>query len=105
MSFAQRHHYRFPVFGPVKYESGNREGYGSVTNVSSIGWRLSGSLPVVVGDVCSLKVRLPTKQWVSIDVGQVRWVCGEEFGIQTLVMNDTSQARLSEYIQDRIKAL
>ena len=31
--FALRHHYRFPVFGPVHCEHANREGYGTVMNV------------------------------------------------------------------------
>jgi hypothetical protein len=102
--FALRQHYRFPVFGQVKYESQNRDGYGSVTNVSALGWRISGNLPVQVGVVCSLRVRLPTMQ-VSVAAGKVRWVRGEECGIETLVINEDSEARLNEYILERVKAL
>jgi hypothetical protein len=105
MPFALRYHYRFPVFGLVKYERGNGIGYGSVTNLSSLGWRISGSLPVECGDVCALRVRLPTKQWVSVMEGKVRWVCGEECGIETLVIESRSQSRLNDYIQARLKAL
>lgn len=103
--FALRHGYRFPVFGPIKYETSNREGYGTVTNVSSFGWRVSGSLLLEPGDVCSLKVRLSPKTSVSVAAGKVRWVRGQDAGIETLVMNETSEARLNEYILERINAL
>jgi hypothetical protein len=102
---ALRHHYRFPVFGPVKYESASREGHGTVMNLSSLGWRVSGSLLLEAGDVCALKVKLPTKTWISVTTGKVRWVRGEEFGVETLVMNEESQERLNAYILERIKAL
>lgn len=105
MPFALRYHYRFPVFSLVKYERGEGTGYGSVTNVSSLGWRISGSLPLEYGDVCALKVRLPTNQWVWVAEGKVRWAYGEECGIETVMIDKTSQARLNEYIQARLKAL
>jgi hypothetical protein len=52
-----------------------------------------------------MKVRLMVGNWVSVSAGIVRWVRGEECGIETLVMNDESQAQLNDYIQGRIKAL
>lgn len=82
--FALRHGYRFPVFGPVKYEHANREGYGTVTNVSSFGWRVSGSLLLEPGAVCSLNVKLAPQTWIAVAAGKVRWVRGEECGIETL---------------------
>lgn len=103
--FVLRYHYRFPVFGPVQYESVNREGYGTVMNVSSLGWRISWSLPLAPGEICTLIAKLPTKRWVSVTAGKVRWAHGEEFGIETLVMNETSEARLNAYILERVKTL
>ena len=109
MAFAHRHHYRFPQFSPVRYEvldrAGFRNGYGTVTNLSSRGWKISGNLTLQVGDVCSMKVRLSARKWVSILVGVVRWTRGEECGIETLVMNDESTEQLNEYIQERVNAL
>jgi hypothetical protein len=103
--YALRHGYRFPVFGPLKYERANREGYGTVLNVSSFGWRVSGSLLLEPGDVCSLNVKLTPQTWVSVAAGKVRWVHGEEAGIETLVINEPSEARLNAYILERVKAL
>ena len=37
--------------------------------------------------------------------GKVRWVRGEEYGIETLVMNTESQETLNTYLHERIKAL
>jgi hypothetical protein len=105
MSFVHRHYYRFPIFSPVKYEVRLRDGYGAVTNVSHRGWRIYGPVPVTVGDVCSLKVRLAATQWVLVSAGIVRWVRGAEAGIETVTMNDESQERLNDYIQERVKAL
>lgn len=52
-----------------------------------------------------MKIRLTARNWVAISAGIVRWVRGEEYGIETLVMTDESQEQLSDYIQERIKAL
>ena len=103
--FALRQHYRFPLFGQMQYQHVNREGYGTVTNVSSIGWRVCGSLMLERGDVCTLIIQLPTKTWISVAAGKVRWVQGEEAGIETLVINEESEARLNAYILERIKTL
>ncbi|MGC4096520.1 MAG: PilZ domain-containing protein [Nitrospira sp.] len=109
MAFAHRHHYRFPLFSPVRYEvldrAGFRNGYGTVTNLSSRGWKIYGNLSLQAGDVCSMKVRLSARKWVSILVGVVRWTRGEECGIETLVMNDESTEQLNQYIQERVNAL
>lgn len=103
--FALRHEYRFPVFGPVHYERANRDGYGTVMNVSSLGWRVSGSLHLEPGDVCSLNVKLSPTTCVSVAAGKVRWVNGDEFGVETLVLNEASEARLNAYILERVKTL
>ncbi len=109
MAFVLRHHDRYPIFGSIRYEVLLREefraGYGTVTNVSNRGWRVYGNVPVAVGDVCSLKVRLKTRQWVSVTAGIVRWVQGEECGIETVVMNDESTKQLDEFLEERVKAL
>lgn len=105
MAFALRLHYRFPVFSPVRYEHANRDGHGTVTNLSSRGWRIHGTLPLQPGDVCSMKVRLAARQWIPVAAVKVRWVCDEECGVETLVINDVAQAQLNNYIHERVKAL
>jgi len=70
-----------------------------------MGWRLSGNLPLRRGDVCSLKMILPTNKQISVSAGIVRWVRGDEFGLETLVMDGKAQARIGKYIRERIKEL
>ncbi|HWG97663.1 MAG TPA: PilZ domain-containing protein [Nitrospira sp.] len=105
MAFIVRPYRRFPVVIPAIYENWSQEGQGMIWNLSSAGWRLSGDLPLAPGDICSLTVMLPTNKSISVAAGVVRWVRGEEFGIETLAMNKTAHARLSTYIQERSKAL
>jgi hypothetical protein len=105
MPFVIRPYRRFPVFCPVKYEVRVHAGYGTVMNFSPRGWRVHGNLPLQPGEVSSLKVQLPTHKRVSVAAGIVRWVQGEEFGIETLVMSAESQEVLHEYLAERLKAL
>ncbi len=64
--------------------------------MSTRGWRIYGNIPIQVGAVCSMKVGLAAKQWVSVSAGIVRWVRGHEYGIETIVMNDESTEQLNE---------
>ncbi len=105
MPFVLRPYHRFPVNLPVTYEAGFQDGRGTVWNVSHQGWRLSGDLPLQRGDVCSLNVILPTNKRVSVAAGIVRWARGQDYGIETLVMDRKAEARLGTYIQERMKEL
>lgn len=105
MALVLRPYRRFPVVSPVTYEHWFREGEGIVWNLSPTGWRLSGTLPLQLGDVCSLTVMLPTNKPVSVAAGIVRWARGEECGIETLVMHGEAQAWLGDYIRERMRAL
>jgi len=79
------------------------EGHGTAWNVSPTGFRVSGTLPLQPGDVCSLKVKLPKQ--VSVLAGVVRWVQDDEFGIETRLMDTGVEARLAAYIRDRTQEL
>lgn len=105
MPYVFRPHRRFPIFSPARYEIRHGEGYGTITNLSSSGWRLHGSLPTKPGDVCSMKIRLAVGKWIAVAAGKVRWVRGDECGIETLIMSTESQTVLNAYLHDRIKAL
>ena len=102
MSFSIRPYRRFPVCCPVTYHAGLFEGQGTVWNLSLTGWRFSGDLPLRIGEVCSLTVNLPTHQCLYIAAGIVRWVRGEEYGVETLVMDDQSRDDMDDYVAERI---
>ena len=101
MPFSIRPHRRFPVYCPVTYQTGLFEGHGTVWNLSLTGWRFSGNLPLRIGEVCSLTVNLPTQQRIYVAAGIVRWVRGEEYGVQTLVIDDESREDVEEYLTSR----
>lgn len=105
MPFVLRPYRRFPVVSPVTYEKGWQEGQGIVWNLSHTGWRLSGDLPLALGDICSLMVRLPKHPPIPVLAGVVRWVRGEDVGIETLVMDGKAQAQLGNYIRERMKEM
>lgn len=62
MPYVVHSYRRFPVVSPVTYEHWFREGKGIVWNLSPTGWRLSGTLPLQLRDVCSLTVMLSTNK-------------------------------------------
>src|SRR6266550_3732276 len=56
MPFSVRPDRRFPLCCPVTYHAGLFEGQGIVWNLSVNGWRLSGDVPLRVGQTCPLTV-------------------------------------------------
>ncbi|WP_413935155.1 PilZ domain-containing protein [Nitrospira sp. BLG_1] len=103
MAFVIRPYRRLPAQCPVTYERLYDTGHGTAWNVSSTGFRVSGTLPLQPRDVCSLKVKLPKQ--VSVLAGVVRWAHGQDFGVETLLMDKQDEARLARYIRDRTREL
>ena len=103
MLFLNRPSQRFPVCCPVTYQYGPFEGHGTVWDLSLTGWRVSGNLPLRIGEVCSLTVNLPIHPRLYVAAGIVRWVRGEEYGVQTLVIDDESREGMEQYIWQRLQ--
>jgi len=103
MSFTIRPSRRFPVCCPVTYQCGLFEGHGTVWNLSLTGWRFSGNLPLRIGEVCSLTVNLSSQPRIYVAAGIVRWVRGEEYGVETLVIDDKSRADMEQYVLQRVQ--
>ena len=101
MPFTIRPYRRFPVYCPVTYQTGLFEGHGTVWNLSLTGWRFSGNLPLRIGEVCSLTVNLLIDQPIYVAAGIVRWVRGEEYGVETLVIDNESRDEVEEYLWQR----
>lgn len=68
---------RFPVYCPVTHHAGLFEGQGIVWNLSVNGWRLSGDVPLQVGQTCPLTVKLPNEESIFVAAAIVRWVRGK----------------------------
>ena len=105
MLFNIRPHRRFPVCCPAIYYAGLCEGQGTVWNVSLNGWRLSGDLPLRVGQSVPLSITLSDQSSVFVAAAIVRWKRGEEYGLETLVADKRTQDRLARYVKQLVQDL
>ena len=99
MPFSIRPFRRFPVSCPVTYHAGLFEGYGTVWNLSLNGWRISGDLPLRVGETCSFTIHLPNQQSIYVAAAIVRWVRGQEAGLESLLVEKQTHDRLTHYVK------
>ena len=98
MPFSIRPFRRFPVCCPVTYHAGLSEGRGTVWTLSVNGWRLSGDVPLRVGQTCPLTVHLPNQLSLFVAGAIVRWVRGQEYGLETLVADMPTQSRVEQLV-------
>ena len=99
MPFTFRPYRRCPGQCAVTYHTGPYQGQGTVWNLSLNGWKLSGDVPLRVGETCSLTVNLPNQQSIYVAAAIVRWVRGQEYGLETLVVEKQTQSRLEHFIK------
>jgi hypothetical protein len=103
MPFSVRPHRRFPVYCSVTYHAGLLQGQGTVWNFSLSGWKLSGDVPLQVGQTCSLTVNLPIEESIVVAAAMVRWVRGQEFGLETLAIEKQTHSRVEHVIKRLIE--
>ena len=99
MPFTLRLYQRFPVHCSVTYNAGPFQGQGTVWNLSLSGWKLSGDLPLQVGQMCSLAVNLPNEESIVVTAAIVRWVRGQEYGLETLAVEKQTHSRVERVIK------
>jgi hypothetical protein len=99
MRFTIRPYRRFPVHCGVTYNTGPFHGQGTIWNLSCTGWRLSGDLPMRLGEILSLTVTLPNEQHILIPEAVVRWSRGQEFAVENMLIAPHAHARLQHYLK------
>ena len=99
MPFMIRPHRRLPVHCAVTYNAGSFRGHGTIWNLSLYGWKLSGNVPLQVGDTCSLTVNLPFEESIVVAAAIVRWVRGQEFGLETVAIEKQTHSRVEHVIK------
>jgi len=99
MAFSIRPYRRSPVHCSVTYNAGPFQGQGTIWNLSLNGWKLSGDVPLRVGETCSLTVNLPNQESLNVAAAIVRWVRGQEYGLETLMVETQTQSRLEHLIK------
>jgi hypothetical protein len=103
MPFTFRPYRRFPVHCSVTYNAGPLQGQGTVWNLSLYGWKFSGDVPLRVGQTCSLTVNLPNQESIVVAAAIVRWVSGQEYGLETLALEKQTHSRLEDFIKRLIQ--
>ena len=99
MPFIIRPFRRFPVQCPVSYYAGPSKGNGTLWNFSVNGWKLSGDVPLEVGQLCSLTVTLPNEPSFVVSAAIVRWARDREYGLETLAIDKQVHSRLEQVIE------
>jgi hypothetical protein len=99
MSFSIRPDRRFPICCPVTYHAGLREGRGMIWNLSANGWRLSGDVPLRVGQTCPLTITVPNQQRIFVAAAIVRWGRGQEYGLETLAVENRTHRRVEHWVK------
>jgi hypothetical protein len=87
------------VYCSVTYHAGLFQGQGTVWNFSLSGWKLSGDVPLQVGQMCALTVNLPIDERIVVATAIVRWVRGQEFGLETLAIEKQTHSRVVHLIK------
>jgi len=61
--------------------------------------RLSGDVSLRIGQTIPLTVTLPNKESLFVVASIVRWMRGEEYGLETSVIEKLPQSRLEHYVK------
>ena len=99
MPFSIRCYRRFPVSYSVIYHAGLFEGRGIMWNLLLNGRCLSEDLPLRVGETCSFTIHLPTQQNVYVVAAIMRWVRGQDSGLESLLVEKQTHDRLKHYVR------
>lgn len=98
-----------PLQCAVTYRAGSVCGQGTVWNFSQSGWKLSGDLSLHIGQHCSLTVTLPEHESIVVAAAIVRWVRGQEYGLENVVVEKEMHSRLNrlltQLVQDSFESI
>jgi len=94
----RRKHPRYEVQLPVLFD-GDRNGSGTINDLSVNGSLIVSPTQVKPGDHLSLWLYLPHEAVpILIQGAEVRWSAGERFGVCFLTLQPQEQIRLFEYL-------
>lgn len=98
-----RRHSRFPVSWPVLYGHNAFLAEGTVLDLTALGWRVMGSMPVVPGMQLTMQVSIPERSApLYVHRATVLWVKDHEFAIEAHEMAPIDQAWVTEFLQHKL---
>lgn len=95
----KRLHPRFTAQFRSTFSGGQREGQGKTLDLSDGGCRIETDQPVVVNASFECRIYAPGLSWpLRVEEAQVRWVKGNTFGLQFVVMQSDERVKLKQII-------
>ena len=95
-----RTYHRFSLHYPVIFGGAPFVGEGILTNLSMMGCSVLCDREVLCGSEVRVSVLLPNQtQALSIDLGTVKWVQGEQFGVEFLRLPFEARQRLNSTLR------
>ncbi|MCC6139925.1 MAG: PilZ domain-containing protein [Nitrospira sp.] len=93
---------RFPVSYPVVFGGAPFVGEGALTDLSTSGCAIACDRTVLSGSYVRLSVLLPDQSpSLAIDLGKIRWVCGQVFGVEFIRLPTVAHQQLDRIIWAR----
>ena len=95
----KRRERRVLVTDPVSFAGKSGTGQGTTFNLSVDGCALESGQAIAPDSTLELELSIPTqKNPVKVKRAKVTWKAGNGMGVQFLNMDETSKARLKQYI-------
>ncbi len=93
---------RFPVSYPVIFGGAPFVGEGALTDLSASGCAITCDQKVLSGSYVQLNVLLPDQlPSLAIDLGKIRWVRGQVFGVEFIRLPTIARQQLDQAIWRR----
>ena len=95
-----RTYHRFPLHYPVVFGGAPFVGEGILTNLSLMGCSVLCDREVLCGSDVRVSVMLPDQTAaLTIDLGTIKWVQGEQFGVEFLRLPIEARQRLNSMLR------
>ena len=102
-SHYSRTYHRFPLRYPVIYGGAPFVGEGILNNLSLMGCSILSDREVLCGSQVRVSVLLPNqKPTLSIELGTIKWVQGNEFGVEFLRLHLAARKRLNNALRGEL---
>ena len=84
----------------LRFSSGEIEGEGTITNISTSGCRAESDINMAEGLDVQVLIHLPDQSPpVNVERAIVRWVSGDAFGLNFILLFPSERARLHTFIE------
>ncbi len=98
-----RRHSRFPVTWSALYGNNSFLAEGTVLDLTALGWRMAGSMPVIPGMQLTVQVAVPERSTpLRVQRATVLWVKDHEFAIEAHELTPSDHAWVTEFLHHKL---